>query len=162
MSETNQHRSVGRIDFSVIGIARQIRRQIAAGSIDRRLHVATCGVNIAIQIELQHNAGRADLAGRRHLVDARNAAELPLQWSGYGRSHSLRTRARQRRAHLDHRKFDLRQRRNRQELKSNNAGKQEPDGQQRGADRPLDEWRRDAQLLIPRCRLFLKVTESEP
>ena len=51
----DQHRCVGRIDFAVPRIPRQIRGKLAAGGIDCSLDVATSGVDVAIQIELQND-----------------------------------------------------------------------------------------------------------
>ena len=45
--------------FRYVGIARQVGRQLAAGGIDRRLHIARRGVDVAVQIELQRDARRA-------------------------------------------------------------------------------------------------------
>ena len=49
---------IGRIHLAVGGIAGQVGRQVAAGGIDGRLHVARRRVDIAVQIELQRDAGR--------------------------------------------------------------------------------------------------------
>ena len=51
------------------------------------------------------------LADRSHLIDAGDAAELPLQRSRDRRRHGFRTGARQACRHTDHRKFHLRKRR---------------------------------------------------
>ena len=48
-------RRIGRIDFPVARIARKIGRQLAARRIDGGLHIAPRGIDITIQIELQHD-----------------------------------------------------------------------------------------------------------
>ena len=52
-------RAVGRIDLSVGRRARQVLGQLAAGSVDGRLHVVGGPVDVAVEVELQRDAGRA-------------------------------------------------------------------------------------------------------
>ena len=52
-------RRVGRVDLSIARVARQIRRQLASGRVDRRLHVARGAVDVAIEVELQRDLRRA-------------------------------------------------------------------------------------------------------
>ena len=110
----NQDGSVRGVDLAIGRIARQIGRKLAARGIDGRLHIASSGINVPVQIKLQRDAGRAQLARRGHLVHARDASELPLQRRGHCRSHRLRVGAWQRCANADHRKIHSRQRSHRQ------------------------------------------------
>ena len=57
----NHDRRIGRVDLAIRRIARQVRRQLAARRIDGRLHVARRGIDIPVQIELQRDAGAAEL-----------------------------------------------------------------------------------------------------
>ncbi len=136
----NQDGRVGRIDLAVVGIVGQIRRQIVASRVDGGLHVTRRGIDVAVQIELHGDAGRSQLAHRGHLVDAGDAAELPLQRSGYGRRHSLRTGAGQRSGYADNREVDLRQRGDRQLRVGQGSRQQQGKGQQRSGYRPLNRW----------------------
>jgi hypothetical protein len=61
----------------------QIGRQIAARRVDGGLHVARGRVDVAVQVELQGDAGRAQAARRGHLGDRRDAAELALERRGH-------------------------------------------------------------------------------
>ena len=121
----DQNGRIGRINFPVRGIAGEIRRKLAAGGIDCRLHVAACSINVAIQIELQNDARRTKLAGRRHLINSGNPPELTFQRRGYGRSHGLRARARQTGRYLYYGKLHLRQRRDRKEVEGQRSRHQQ-------------------------------------
>ncbi len=112
----DEDRRVGRVHLAVRRLERQVRRELAAGGGDRRLHVARGGVDVAIQVELQRDRRAAERARRRHLGEPRDAPEAPLERRRHGRGHRLRARARQRRAHLDGREVDPRQRRDRQRV----------------------------------------------
>jgi hypothetical protein len=75
--ERQQHdRRVGGVDLAVARIARQIRGQLAARRVDRRLNVAGGSVDITVQLELQRDGGRAQVVGRSYLSDSGYAAEL--------------------------------------------------------------------------------------
>ncbi len=52
----DKDRRIGRIDFAIARIARQVRGQIAAGGIDRSLHIARRSIDTAIEVELQRDA----------------------------------------------------------------------------------------------------------
>ena len=56
VSADHEDRRIGGIHFTVVGIARQIRRQVSARRIDGRLHVSRGGIDIAVQVELQGDA----------------------------------------------------------------------------------------------------------
>ena len=91
----DQDGGVGGVHLAIAGIAGQIRGQESAGRVDGRLHIARRRIDVAVQVELHGDARRSQLAGRRHLVDAGDAAELPLQRSRHRSRHGLRTGARQ-------------------------------------------------------------------
>ena len=78
---------VGGVGLAVAGILRQVRRQLAARGVDGGLHVARGGIDVAIEIELESDRGRAERAGRGHLVDAGDASELALERRGNGGGH---------------------------------------------------------------------------
>ena len=85
----NQYRRIGRIDFAIVGIARQRGGELAAGRVDRGLHIARGAVDVAIEVELQNDVGRAQRAGRSHLGHAGDAAQLPLERRRHRRRHIL-------------------------------------------------------------------------
>ena len=136
----DQDRRFGRIGLAVAGILRQVRRQLAARGVDRGLHVAGGGIDVAIEVELQGDGGRAQRAGRSHLVHAGDAAKLPLQRRGHGRGHGLRAGAGQPRADADDREVHIGQRGHGQHRISHRTGQQQRQAEQRGGDRALDEW----------------------
>ena len=136
----NHDRRVGGIDFAVGRVARQVGRQVSARGVDGRLHVARRAVNVPVQIKLQRDAGRAEIAGRSHFGDARDVAELPFQRRGDGRRHDFGTRTRQRRRHTDGREIHLRQRRDRQLQVSDDSRHDDGRREQRRADGTPDEW----------------------
>ena len=74
---------VGRIHFAVRRVVGKIGWQVAAGGVDGGLYIARGRVDVAIQIELQRDAGRSEGARRGHLGDRRDASELALE----GRRH---------------------------------------------------------------------------
>ena len=70
----DQDRRVGRVHFFVSRVARQIGWQLAARRIDGGLHVSCGRVDVAVQIELQNDAGCSKRAGRRHFGQRRRCA----------------------------------------------------------------------------------------
>ena len=141
----DQHRCVRRVDLAVGRIARQVGGELAAGRVDRSLHVARGAIDVTVEVELQDDVGRADAAGRGHLGDAGDAAELTLERGRHRGGHGLRTCARQARRHADRGEIHLRQRRDRQELEGNRSRHRQSGGQQRRGDRAMDEGRGDVQ-----------------
>ena len=91
----DQDGKVGRIELAVGGVGAQPPRQVGARGIDRGLHVTGGAVDVAVDVELQHDLGGIDVAARRHLGDAGNGAQMPLQRRrhagrhGFGRSAGL-------------------------------------------------------------------------
>src|ERR1700674_5938503 len=67
--------------------------------------------------------------------------ELQLEWRRHRRRHGLRIGPRQLRGDLQRRIIDVGQRRHRQKPVGDQAPDQQPDHQQGGRDRPLDERR---------------------
>ena len=79
-----------------VGLLGRLAGKLAARGVDGGLHVARRGVDVAVQVELQRDAGRAERAGRGHLGDAGDAPELPLQRRGHRGRHGFGAGARQR------------------------------------------------------------------
>jgi hypothetical protein len=73
---------------------------LPARGVNRRLHIACSGINVAIQVKLQGDARGAEEAGGGHFVEPGNAAELAFEGGGHGGGHDVRAGARQRRLHL--------------------------------------------------------------
>ncbi len=135
----DDHRRVGRIGLAVGRVRAQGRRQVDARGVDRRLHLARRAVDVARQLELQADAGAADLARRGHLVDAGDRAEAPLERRRHARRHGVGAGAGQLGADRDRRVVDLRQGRDRQHEEGADAGEGDADRQQDGGDRAADE-----------------------
>jgi hypothetical protein len=132
-------RRVGGVDLAIGRIGAQAGGRVGAGGVDRRLHVARRAVDVAVEAELQLNAGRAERTRRGHLVDVGDLPEMALERRGDRTRHRVGARARHARRHRDVGKVDLRQRRNRQLGEGEQPGERDADGQQRGGDRPTDE-----------------------
>ena len=140
----DQDRRVGRIDLAIGRIGAQARRQVGARRVDRRLHVARRAVDVAVEVELQGDAGRADGAARGHLGDVGDLAEMALERRRDAGRHDLRAGAGHAGACTEMvGKVDLRQRRHRQLEERDGAGGRDPERQQGGRDRPPDEGRRE-------------------
>ena len=107
-------RRVSRIDLMIGRILAQAGRQIDARGDDRRLDVSRRAVDIAIKAELERDAGRAERALRRHLVDVGDLTQVPFERRRDRRRHRVRARAWHIRLDRDDREVDLRQRRNRE------------------------------------------------
>ena len=120
----NHDGRVRRVYFAVGRILRQVGRQGASGGVNGSLHIASGGIDVAIEVELQDDVGRSQLAGRGHLGNARNPPELPFQRSGDGGAHGFRACSGQRSGNRDHRVLDLRQRRDGQKSKSQGTRQQ--------------------------------------
>ena len=140
-----EDRRIRRIDLAIGGRAWKIFRQLAAGCVDRGLHVVCRGIDIAFENELNRDRRRADDAGRGHLRNAGDLRELRLQRLGHSRGHSVGACAGQRCVDLDGGEIDLGQGRHRQLRIGDKADEQHTHHQQRGGDRQPDEW----------CRRFL-------
>jgi len=95
----DQHRALVGIGFAVGWRLRQACGQIRDRGIDRGLHVFGGVGGLARGIELQHHGRTAERARTRHLVDARNRAEMALECRRDGGGHRLGIGARLVRAH---------------------------------------------------------------
>ena len=80
----------------------------------------------------------AERRARRHLGDAGDLAEPPLQRRRHRLRHGLGIGAGPAGADADGREVDRRHARDRQEVVGDRADQQQPDREQRGADRPAD------------------------
>ena len=109
--ERDDHdRRVRRVHLAVVRAAGEVLWKVAAGRVDRRLHVPRGGVHVPIEVELQGEAGLPERAGGRDLGDARDPPEAALQRSGHRRGHGLRAAAGQAGTHVDGRAVHARQR----------------------------------------------------
>src|SRR5206468_3671806 len=126
--------------------------------VDRGLDVASGGVDVAIEIELENDAGRAVGARGRHLCDARNVAEIALEGSGDVGSHGFRACTGKAGAYGDGRKINSGKRSDRQELESDRAGKKNGNGEESRRDGAANERRGEVggkvHALISVCGLF--------
>ncbi len=108
--------------------------------VDGGLHFFFGHVDVEREIELQHDDRDAAGAGGGHLAEALHLAELALERGGDGGGHHVGAGAGIEREHLDGRVVDLRQRGDRQLEEGDDADEQNGGHQQRGGDRPQDEW----------------------
>ena len=75
----DEDRRVGRVDLAVGGARRQVGRQLGRRGGDGRLDVARGAVDVAVEVELERDVGRAERARRGDLGDPRDAAEAALE-----------------------------------------------------------------------------------
>ena len=134
---------IRRVGFFVSRRRGEIHRQIARRGIDRRLHVARRSVHLAREVKLHADRSPAERAARSDFGDAGNLAEVSLERRGERRGDRLRIRAGQARAHGDHREIHPWNRRNRQQMVSDDPEDKQPDREQRRGDRTPDEWLAD-------------------
>ena len=106
-----QDRAVGRIDLAEARRRRQLRRQLAQRRGDVRLHVERGAVDVAVEVELHDDVGRAEHRRRGHHVDAGDRREGALERAGDRGRHRVRAGAGQRGGDRDGREVDARQRR---------------------------------------------------
>ena len=125
---------IGRIDLAVDRVAGQVGRQIAPGRIDGGLDIPGGPVDVAVQIELQDDAGRAAVAGGGHFGHAGDAAELAFQRRGHRGGHGLGVGPGQAGRHRDGGKIHLGQGGHGQQAKGDQPG-------ERQADRQAASWR---------------------
>ena len=153
-----QDRRVRRIDLAIGRRRGEVFRQLAAGGVDRRLHVVGGGIDRAVEIELDGDRRGAEIARRRHLRDAGNLRELTLQRLRHRGRHGLRAAAGQGGCDLNGREVDLRQRGYRQQRIGDEADEQNAGHHQRGADRVANEGRGNS---VAHSRLTLALAGSE-
>ena len=135
---------VGGIDLSIGRRTRQVFRQLSGGGVDRGLDIVGGGVDVAVEIELDGDRGRAKRTRRRHLGDARNLRDLAFERLRDRCGHGVRRCSGQLSRDGDGRKIDLRQRRDGQRRKRDQADQQNGDHNQRRRDRTTDERSGDA------------------
>ena len=136
----NHDRGVGGIDLAIGRIRRKICGQIRARRVDGSFHVSGCSINVTAEIELNGDRRCAQAAGRSHLRNTGDVAELPFQRSGNRRGHDLGAGSGQAGTHGNCGKVHLWQRGNRKHLERNRAGNGDRHRQQRRCNRPMDEW----------------------
>ncbi len=134
--EDRRGRGVG---LAIDGVAAQGHRQVGAGGVDRRLHVAGRAVHVPVDAELQHHRGLVQPALRGHLVHIGDVAKPSLQRRGHAGGHGLRAGAGQVGLDEDHRQVRLRHRCDRQQEIGPEPRHGDPDRHEGGADRPSDE-----------------------
>ena len=132
-------RRVGGIDLMVGRILAQAGRQVDPRGDDGRLDVAGGAVDVAIKAELERDAGRAERALRRHLVDVGDLAQVALERRRDRGRHGVGARAWHVRLNGDDGKVDLGQGRNRQPRIAQQSGENDADRQQDRRHRPADE-----------------------
>ena len=137
----DEDRRVRRIDLAIGGVGGKVRGQLRAGGVDGRLHIARGAVDVAVEIELEDDAGGSGAGGRGHLIDAGDAGELALERRGDGGGHGLGVGAGQRCADGDDGVLDLGQRGDGKKFVGDGAGDDDRDGEQEGGDGALDEGR---------------------
>ncbi len=158
----DQDGRVGRVDLAIGRGARQVLRQLAGRRVDRRLDVIGGSVNIAVEIELDGDRGRAERARRGHLGDARDLSDLALKRLGDRRRHGLRRSPRERGRNRDRRKIDLRQRRDGERRKRDEAHQEDRNHDQRGGDRTVDKGCGNAAEHSAQLPLALSMETSAP
>ena len=136
-----QDRRVRRVDLAIGRRRGKVFRQLAAGGIDRGLHVVGRTVDRAIEVELDRDRRRSEIARRGHLRDAGNLRQLTLQRLRHRRGHGFRTAAGQGRCDLNGREVDLRQWRDRQQRIGDEADEKNAGHHQRSADGVANERR---------------------
>ena len=90
VSDEDHDGRIRRVDFPVGRVVRKVRRELAPRGVDRRLDVARGRVDVAVQVELDRDVGRAEPGRRGHLRDAGDAAELTLERRRDGGGHRVR------------------------------------------------------------------------
>ena len=140
-SERKDHdRRVGRVGLPPARQTREVGRKLTGSGINRCLHVAGCRIDVPVQIELNRNARRAELAGGRHFRHAGNPAEGTLQRSCNGRGHRLGACSGKPGKDSDSREIHLRKRCHWKEKIRGPACYQNRQAQQRCGYRTLDKW----------------------
>ena len=139
----DQDRSVGGIEFIIGRVAFERTRQIGARRVDRGLNIARRAIDVPVETELQRNVRRADAALRGHLGHVGNLAEMSFERRRHRCRHRIRACTRHLRLHSDRRKVDRRQRRDREQAKSEQARNADGDRHQDRCDRAPDKDRTD-------------------
>src|SRR5579859_6256665 len=132
-------RRVGGIYLAIAGLAGKVGGELTARGVNGGLHVASRGVDVAIEIELKDDARGAVGARRRHLRDAGNVAEITFEGSGDIGGHGFRTCTGQAGADGDGREIDSGKRRYRKKPESHGAGEKNGDGEESRRDGAANE-----------------------
>ena len=127
----DQHRRRGRVGFAERRDRRQVARQVGERGVDRGLHVARRAVDLAVEVELHRDAGRAERRHRGDLGHARDGAEIALERRRDRRRHDGGIGARPARRHADGRQLHVRHAGDRQEAIRHDPDQHQPDRQQR-------------------------------
>ena len=107
----HQDRRLSRVDLPDQRRIRHVLRQVRGRRIDRRQCVGDRPIDGAAQIELQGDLDITERAGRRHLGEAGDLAELQLERRGHRGCHGLRVGAWQLCRNRERRIVDVRKRR---------------------------------------------------
>ena len=169
----DEDRKGRRIGLAVDRQGREVAGQVGGGRVQRRLHVACRVVDVAVEVELQRDGRGAERRVRRHLVDAGDLAETPFERRRDGGRHDAGVGPGSRGLHPDGRKIDRRQARDGQLEIAHDAHQEQPDRQQRRADRPPDEGRGNVhgargprtatlQVRAATARAWSRVARDEP
>src|SRR6185312_15922907 len=126
-----EDRRVRRVALAVRRRRGERARQERRGRVDRRLHVLLGRVDVAIERELERDLRAPEARDRRHLLERRHLPELPLERRRDRRGHRLGAGAGQIRGNYNRRILDLRQRRDRELAKREQADEQEAEREER-------------------------------
>ena len=138
-------RRIGGIEGAVGRVLPQRPRQVLARRLDGGLDIALGAVDVAVEVEDEHDP-TAPLAARGgHLVDPGDAAQMPLERRGHGGRDRLRARPGQLRHDHDGRHVDLRHVGHRQQEIGEDARERQPAREQCRGDGTQDERAGDVQ-----------------
>ena len=143
----HQHRAFCWIGFAVGGAGGHTAGQQALCGVDSGLHITRCAIDVAVQIELQVDAGRALHGTRGHFTHACNRAQGAFQGRGHGGCHGLGAGTGQVGLHRNGREIHLRQRCHRHQAVGQTTGQGDTQTQERGGHRTVDEKRREVHAL---------------
>ncbi len=131
--------TVGRVYLAQRRRCGHLRRQLARGRGDGRLHILRSAIDAAVEIELDRDRGRALCARRTHRRHAINDRELAFERRGHGCRHGFGVGAGQACRHTNGRKIDVRQFADRQRRIAKRAEDQQRRHDQDRHDRAADE-----------------------
>ena len=155
----NHDGRVCRVDLAVGRVAWHAGGQQGPRRVDGGLDIMGRAINRARQVKLQRNARAAHAGAGRHLVDARNRAQRPLQRGGHGGGHGVRGGTRQTGGDRDRRIVHLRQRGHGQQKVGHATHQRHAYGQQDGGDGAEDERRGNAHGFVPPCSPMTSASE---
>ena len=135
---------IGRIDFTDGRLARQIFGQLPLRRVDSFQHVGARRVDVPAEVKLQRDGAGAKHVHRRHLRQTIDLAELGFQRLGDGRRHRVGAGAGILGGNRERGKVHLRQGRDREQGKRDQADQEDRRHQQRSADGAANERGRNA------------------